>query len=118
MRTLEPELEGKVSLKQGGQITLMALWKHVDILDWWARHEATFPHMAILARRYLACPETQSFQERVFSLERLFSVCYVFETRKFVIVHVRTTDVFAAQKEVDERVTSPSAKCQCQANRN
>ena len=67
MKTWKPELEGKVSMKQGEQITLMTLWKHVDILDWWARHEGSFPHMAILARRYLACPAAQSFQERVFS---------------------------------------------------
>ena len=64
--THEIERSG-TKLADNQKITLMMLWKHVDILDWWRRHETMFPTIARLARRYLACPAAQSFQERVFS---------------------------------------------------
>ena len=48
-------------------VGLKVLWQCVDILDWWATHEAQYPTIAQIARRYLAYPASQSFQERVFS---------------------------------------------------
>ena len=43
-------------------------------LDWWARNEHRFPHLALMARQYLGCPASSSSAERVFSLAgRLFS---------------------------------------------
>ena len=43
-------------------------------LDWWARNEHRFPHLALMARQYLGCPASAASAERVFSLAgRLFS---------------------------------------------
>ena len=52
-------------------VGMKILWQYVDILAWWATHEAEFPTIAQIARRYLACPASQSFQERVFSGAKL-----------------------------------------------
>ncbi|MGH7239611.1 MAG: hAT family dimerization domain-containing protein [Candidatus Saccharimonadales bacterium] len=38
-----------------------------DVLTWWKNHEADFPILAILARRYLAIPASSASSERVFS---------------------------------------------------
>ena len=43
-------------------------------LDWWARNEHRFPHLALMTRQYLGCPASSSSAERVFSLAgHLFS---------------------------------------------
>ena len=43
-------------------------------LDWWARNEHRFPHLALMVRQYLGCPASAASAERVFSLAgRLFS---------------------------------------------
>lgn len=55
------------SIPHNGRITLMTLFEHVDVLQWWKQNEQLFPRLAVLARIYLACPSSQSFQERVFS---------------------------------------------------
>ena len=67
VKSWQKELDGKVVLEPGSAISMMMLWRHVDILDWWRRYEHEFPTIALLARRFLACPAAQSFQERVFS---------------------------------------------------
>ena len=67
VKSWQRELEGKVQLEAGSTISMMMLWQHMDVLDWWRRHEGQFPTIALLARRYLCCPAAQSFQERVFS---------------------------------------------------
>ena len=48
-------------------VGMKSLWNHIDILEWWKLHEVEFPTIASIARRFLACPASQSFQERVFS---------------------------------------------------
>ena len=43
-------------------------------LDWWARNEHRFPHLALMTRQYLGCPASSASAERMFSLAgRLFS---------------------------------------------
>ena len=66
--TWKQDIEKAGVILEGNQrITLMMLWEHVDLMEWWSRHETVFPTIARLARVYLACPAAQSFQERVFS---------------------------------------------------
>ena len=36
-------------------------------LDWWREHQKSFPHLAILAKSYLAIPATSAPSERIFS---------------------------------------------------
>ncbi|CAB4461245.1 unnamed protein product [Rhizophagus irregularis] len=38
-----------------------------DPLQWWKAHEATYPHLAKMARDYLAIPGTSVPVERIFS---------------------------------------------------
>ena len=38
-----------------------------DPMDWWRKHEFCFPHVAKLARKYLAIPASTAPAERVFS---------------------------------------------------
>ena len=39
-----------------------------DPLSWWRGNASRFPHLAILARRYLAIPATSTASKRVFSV--------------------------------------------------
>jgi len=41
--------------------------KHMSPLFWWKAHEKQFPRLAMLARKYLACPGSSTPSERVFS---------------------------------------------------
>ena len=38
-----------------------------DPLMWWAAHQTAYPHVATLARKYLAIPASTAPSERVFS---------------------------------------------------
>ena len=39
----------------------------VDLLDWWCKHQATYPATAYVARQYLSVPATSVQSERLFS---------------------------------------------------
>lgn len=38
-----------------------------NILEWWKQNERSYPHLAQLARRYLATPATSVPSEKIFS---------------------------------------------------
>ena len=42
-------------------------WVKTNPLNWWKKHELTFPRLAKLARAYLALPATSAPSERIFS---------------------------------------------------
>ncbi|KAL1510815.1 hypothetical protein AB1Y20_007099 [Prymnesium parvum] len=45
-----------------------------DILDWWAKHQTTFPNLSVMAQQYLGVPATSASAERLFSIAgRVFS---------------------------------------------
>ncbi|KAL1499439.1 hypothetical protein AB1Y20_011643 [Prymnesium parvum] len=37
-----------------------------DILDWWAKHQTTFPNLSVMAQQYLGVPATSASAERLF----------------------------------------------------
>lgn len=38
-----------------------------DLLTWWKKHQSLFPHLALMARQYLALPASSAGVERLFS---------------------------------------------------
>jgi hypothetical protein len=52
------------------------LSKHINTLLVWKRHEASFPVLKRIALRVLAVPESNGFQERVFSFLRQIDSAY------------------------------------------
>ncbi|KAG2467642.1 ZBED1 protein, partial [Polypterus senegalus] len=61
--TLLEQVQEEVSkYRASGCLSLEA-----DPLLWWKGHEATYPHIAKLAKRYLCIPATSVASERVFS---------------------------------------------------
>ena len=42
-------------------------WRVNDVMQWWSDHEANFPHIALLALKYLAIPASSAPSEREFS---------------------------------------------------
>ena len=46
-------------------------WRVNDVMQWWSDHEANFPHIALLALKYLAIPASSAPSERVFSQLKL-----------------------------------------------
>ena len=42
----------------------------VDVLAWWRRNQELFPHLAVLARKYLSMQATSAPSERIFSRAR------------------------------------------------
>jgi len=47
---------------------------NTDILDWWARHQTTFPNLSVMAQQCLGAPATSASAERLFSIAgRVFS---------------------------------------------
>ena len=49
-------------------------------LQWWIAHESLYPHIFLLATRYLAIPATSAEYEQLFSLAKLFMT--LFQTTK------------------------------------
>ena len=47
--------------------SLKNIFKHTDVLKWWAAHEHDFPLASKAARGWIAVPPAQSFVERGFS---------------------------------------------------
>ena len=39
----------------------------LDALEWWKKHEKSYPKLAIMARKYLSIPATSVQSERLFS---------------------------------------------------
>ena len=48
----------------------------VDVLDWRKAHEREFPHLAKMAKDYLAIPETSTRSERAFSVRKTLLTYY------------------------------------------
>ena len=46
-------------------------WRVNNVMQWWSDHEANFPHIALLALKYLAIPASSAPSERVFSQLKL-----------------------------------------------
>ena len=46
-------------------------WRVNDVMQWWSDHEANFPHIALLALKYLAIPASSAPSERIFSQLKL-----------------------------------------------
>ena len=44
-----------------------AVWGEVNSLAWWKKHASHLPHVAKMARQYLAAPATSAAVERLFS---------------------------------------------------
>lgn len=42
--------------------------KSADLLQWWAKHESSFPQLSKMAQQYLGCPATSASAERLFSI--------------------------------------------------
>ena len=55
-----------------GRIKLSKL----DPLDWWQENKTKYPHIAVLARKWLSVPATSTPSERV------FSICGIVNTAK------------------------------------
>ena len=49
-------------------------WRVNDAMQWWSEHEAHFPHIALMALKYLAIPASSAPSERVFSQLRKFII--------------------------------------------
>ena len=50
-------------------------WRVNDVMQWWSDHEANFPHIALLALKYVAIPASSAPSERVFSQLKLVIDC-------------------------------------------
>ena len=46
-------------------------WRVNKVMQWWSDHEANFPHIALLALKYVAIPASSATSERVFSQLKL-----------------------------------------------
>ncbi|GMH46135.1 hypothetical protein BSKO_14099 [Bryopsis sp. KO-2023] len=46
------------------------LYKQIDVLVWWRRNATKFPYISRVALRYLAKPNSNAYQERVFSFAK------------------------------------------------
>ena len=42
-------------------------WRVNNAMEWWSDHEVKFPHVALMAQKYLAIPASSAPSERVFS---------------------------------------------------
>ncbi|KAL5473994.1 hypothetical protein EMCRGX_G028564 [Ephydatia muelleri] len=45
-------------------LELQTNWRVNDVMQWWSDHEANFPHIALLALKYLAIPASSAPSER------------------------------------------------------
>lgn len=43
---------------------------NLTVLEWWKTNEHVYPHLALLAKKYLSCQESSVPSEKVFSLAR------------------------------------------------
>ena len=46
-------------------------WRVNNAMEWWSDHEVKFPHVALMAQKYLAIPASSAPSERVFSQLKL-----------------------------------------------
>ena len=46
-------------------------WRVNNVMEWWSDHEVKFPHVALMAQKYLATPASSAPSERVFSQLKL-----------------------------------------------
>ena len=68
--------EERIKTEMTSYLMTSDLEEDEDPLQWWLKHEHTFPRLSKLAKKYLSIPATSSPSERLFSVGGNIVTCH------------------------------------------